>query len=94
MLYCLYCLDKPDSAAVRQANRPAHLVFADGLGKKIISGGPLLSDDGQSMVGSMLVVEAADRAEIEAIAAADPYAQAGLFQSVSIRPWRQVLPRV
>jgi uncharacterized protein YciI len=40
--------------------------------------------------GSMLVVEAADRAEAEAFAAADPYAKAGLFESVVIRPFRAV----
>lgn len=93
MLFCLYCLDKPDSAALRQSVRPDHLAFADGLGKAIVTGGPLLSDDAQSMVGSMLVVEAEDMAAMKAIAAADPYAKAGLFQSVTIRPWRQVLPR-
>jgi uncharacterized protein YciI len=40
--------------------------------------------------GSLLVVEAADRAEAEAFAAADPYAKAGLFESVAIRPFRTV----
>ena len=33
------------------------------------------------------MLEVADMAEAERIAAADPYAAAGLFQSVDLRPW-------
>ena len=36
----------------------------------------------------MLVVEADDITAVRAFAAADPYALAGLFASVEIRPWR------
>jgi uncharacterized protein YciI len=36
------------------------------------------------------VVEAADKAEAEAIAAADPYALASLFDSVEVRAWNWV----
>jgi hypothetical protein len=40
--------------------------------------------------GSLLVVDVADRAAAEALAAGDPYAEAGLFDSVTIRAFRQV----
>lgn len=93
MLFSFYCLDKAGSAAVRQANRPDHLAFAETLGSRLIFGGPLLSDDGTAMVGSLLVIECADRADAEAVAAADPYARAGLFELVTIRPTRKVLPK-
>ena len=39
----------------------------------------------------MLVIEGQDRAEIETLAAQDPYAQAGLFQSVEITAWKWLL---
>ena len=38
----------------------------------------------------LVVVEAPDVATAEAIAAADPYAKAGLFESVEVRPWNWV----
>jgi len=42
------------------------------------------------MCGSLLVYEG-EREGAEAWAAADPYAQAGLFQSVEIRAWKKVV---
>ena len=87
MLFVITCLDKPDSLAIRQAARPAHLDYAGANG--IVFGGPLLDEAGQP-IGSMLVIEAADNAAAKAFAAADPYAQAGLFASTAIHPWRFV----
>ena len=43
------------------------------------------------MVGSLLILEGDELAEIEAMLRADPYAQAGLFASVDIKPWRQAV---
>jgi hypothetical protein len=93
MLFCLYNLDKPDSQSIRQAHRPAHIAYLESQGERLVAGGPLLSDDGQAMIGSLLVLECADRAEAEAFAAKDPYAVAGLFESMTIRPWRRVFPQ-
>ncbi len=39
------------------------------------------------MTGSLVVIEASNRDEILAISQEDPYARAGLFESVEIRPW-------
>lgn len=45
------------------------------------------------MVGSLLVMEFADRKVAEGFAANDPYAKAGLFRSVTITPFRKVFPQ-
>ncbi len=90
MLFAVTCLDKPGSADLRLANRPAHLDYAKN--QPLIIGGPLLSDDGERMIGSLLVVEAEDRKALDAILAADPYVKAGLFDSVAIHPFKKVLP--
>ena len=79
-------MPKPIPRPSRTATRPAHLEYLAAVSEQVKLGGPCLDDQGQ-MNGSMLVIEAADRAAAEAFAAADPYAKAGLFQSVSIRPW-------
>ena len=50
------------------------------------------SDDGQNVTGSVIILDCTDRAQAEAFAAADPYSQADLFQSVQIKAWRKVLP--
>ena len=41
------------------------------------------------MIGSLLVLEAETEAEVREWLAADPYAKAGLFANVDVKPWRQ-----
>jgi len=93
MLHTLYCSDKPEAVGVRAANREAHLAFLSELGDRLFMAGPLLSEDGSAMVGSLIVVDCEDMAAARALAARDPYAKAGLFSSVAIKPWRKVLPK-
>ena len=90
MLFALICTDKPGSLDIRKANRADHLAYAEETGV-VTLGGPFLSEDGESMTGSFLVIDVADRAAAEAWAAKDPYALAGLFDTVDIRPWRRLI---
>jgi len=91
MIFALICKDKPGALEVRQANRPAHLDYINGLNAagKLKFAGPFLGDDGKPL-GSLVAVEVADRAVAEEIAANDPYAKAGLFDSVEIHGWNWV----
>ncbi|MBN9250861.1 MAG: hypothetical protein BGO03_02235 [Mesorhizobium sp. 61-13] len=88
MLFALICKDKPGALQIRMDTRPNHVAFLNGLNdeKKLAFAGPFLDADGKSN-GSLVVIEAADQADAEKIAASDPYAKAGLFQSVEILPW-------
>jgi hypothetical protein len=43
------------------------------------------------MCGSLIILTVGSKAEAEAWAAADPYARAGLFQSVMIQEWKRVI---
>lgn len=92
MLYVLTCLDKPDGEPVRLATRDEHLNWVSTQSNRLRLAGPLLSDDGTHMVGSLFIVDTDDRADAEAFNAADPYTRAGLWQSVTIHPFRQVFP--
>ena len=93
MLFAIICLDKPGALGVRKANRDAHLAHirdaATVSGGAIVQAGPFLDADGD-MCGALLIFDG-DLAGAEAWAAADPYAAAGLFQSVDIRPWKKVV---
>ena len=93
MLYTFYCSDNPEAVGVRAANREAHLAFLGELGDRLFVAGPMLSEDGSAMVGSLIIVDCEDMAAARTLGARDPYAQAGLFASVAIRPWRKVLPK-
>jgi len=92
MNFILYCVDKADSGHIRAENRPAHLDYLKANLDRIMLAGPMTSEDGEKPIGSVIIIEADDRAGAEAFAAGDPYAQAGLFESVTIKPFKKVLP--
>ena len=88
MLFVATCVDKPLSVDKRLENRPAHLAYLNGLGARVKIGGALLGPDHQTPVGSMIIFEGETEDDILGLLAKDPYALAGLFESVSVKPWR------
>ncbi len=93
MQFMIHCLDKPGHGEVRAANRSAHLAYIESFEGNILIAGPLLGDDGATMIGRLLLMEFASRGDAETFSAGDPYRKAGLFQTVTITPWRKVLPK-
>jgi len=90
-LFVVLAEDKPGHLQVRLDNRPAHIEFLKSSGSRVKFGGPTLSDDLEGMSGTMMVVEGDSLEEVKAFQANDPYAKAGLFANVIIRPWKLVL---
>lgn len=89
MLFAITCTDKPESLPIRLATRDKHIAYLLGHAASLVQAGPLLDPQGRPC-GSLLLVEVADVAAAEALAAGDPYAAAGLFASVTVRPFRTV----
>jgi uncharacterized protein YciI len=87
MLYAVICTDKPNSHALRMANRPEHVAYLQSLGDRLAIAGPFTEPDGKTMNGSLIVIEAGSLQAAKEIAAGDPFARAGLFASVEVRPW-------
>lgn len=88
-IFALMCFDKPGALPTRVATREAHLAYLHSR-KLDRYGGPLLDENGDPC-GSLIVIEVDDLAAAQAFAAADPYAQAGLFERVEIRGLRRTL---
>ena len=88
-LFVVSYIDKPSSLALRMANREAHLAYAhaDDRPAKLKLGGPYLDEQG-NMAGSLLILEAADKAAAIAFTQNDPYVTCGLMQSVDVKPFR------
>lgn len=93
MLFSFYCLDKPESAPLRADNRGDHLAYLDEHKERIVLAGPLLTEEGTTPIGSLLVLDLPNREAAETFAQGDPYAKAGVFASVTITPFRQVYPQ-
>lgn len=90
LLFAALCYDKPDRLELRLSTRAAHLEFLDRHAACVKLGGPFLDADDKP-VGSMLILECESEAQARAMLAQDPYAQAGLFERVDIRPWKRVV---
>lgn len=91
-LFVLRNMYKADAGDGRAATRPAHLAYVAEFGDQVILAGPLLAHDGDTVIGSMLVTDQPDYGAAEQFARNDPYAKAGLFQSMEISAFRKVLP--
>lgn len=99
MYYVINGIDKPNSLEKRLAARPAHL---DRLHKlqdsgRLLLAGPCPSIDNEDpgpagFSGSFIVAEFDSLEEATSWANADPYVEAGVYQEVSVKPFKKVLP--
>ncbi len=91
MLYAIQAKDKPDASALRLATRTEHLDYTMSEDSPVQIAGPILSDDGATMIGSILIIEADSLDAAKQWAELDPYARAGLFAQVEVHPWKWVI---
>jgi uncharacterized protein YciI len=89
MLIALIARDTPGALNIRKANREAHLAYIKETGV-VTQAGPLLDDAGE-MIGSLVILQVQDMAAAQVWADNDPYAKAGLFDSVELIEWKKVI---
>jgi len=89
MRYAIIAHDRPTALQIRLDNRAAHLNYVETTGV-VEEAGPFLDGAGQ-MCGSLLILKVDTMQAAQDWAAGDPYAQADLFQTVSIQPWKKVI---
>lgn len=91
MLFVIHMLDRPNSAELRAEVSGAHREFVGRYVDAMYLGGPLLADDGETAIGSMVVMDFPDRAAAVELISQEPYNRAGLFESVTIRAFGPVV---
>jgi uncharacterized protein YciI len=87
MLFVVHALDKKDGLPTRAKHyrdHRAHLDRASAEGVEIVSAGPLVEDDGETPIGSLIVFDAPSRAAVEAFCKADPYHIGGVWGTIQI----------
>jgi uncharacterized protein YciI len=87
MFFVLHAFDKVGALDTRLANYDAHKAFLADMsphGVSMIMSGPLVADDGKTAIGSLMILEAPDRATVEAFNRADPFHEAGIWEKVNI----------
>jgi uncharacterized protein len=88
MLFVVYAIDKKDIMPTRAKHYRAHRIHLDKSedhAVEVVTAGTLLADDGETPAGSAFVVDAADRAAVDAFTRSDPYYINGVWDRVDIR---------
>jgi len=93
MLYAIYLLDRPDASDIRERVRPEHRAYLGGAADRIAFAGPLSSEDGKGVVGSLLVMEFASREAVDAWLRDEPYTRAGLYASTTVHGFENRWPQ-
>lgn len=99
MWYAIVTEDTPNSLEKRLTNRPSHLARLTALHEagRLLLAGPFPAIDSidpgpAGFTGSLIVAEFNSLAEAETWANADPFFSAGVYASVSVKPFRKTLP--
>ncbi|MHC9510082.1 YciI family protein [Kangiella sp. M94] len=99
MLYVIFSQDVENSLPKRAQARAAHIERLQTLKEegRLILAGPCPAIDAEDpgeagFTGSMIVAEFDSLENAQAWADADPYIEAGVYQSVIVKPYKKVLP--
>jgi uncharacterized protein YciI len=86
MLFVVHALDKKDILPTRAKHYRAHRIHLDRAEEyavDVVTAGTLVADDGETPVGSIFVIDAADRAAVDAFTRSDPYHINGVWEQIA-----------
>ena len=99
MWYMIVGEDYADSLENRGAAREAHLARVAKLADdgRVLVAGPLPAVDAEDpgsagFTGSLLVIDFPSLEDAQLWAGQDPYVTGGVYKSVTVKPFKQVLP--
>ena len=89
MLWAISCVDKPNTAAIREKVLQPHRDYLQSQKKILVLAGATQNDDGTEAIGSLFVVNVNGRAEAKAFSDGDPFTKAGVFANITITRMRK-----
>lgn len=99
MWYAIVAEDTPDSLEKRLSNRPAHIARLNALQDAgcLLLAGPFPAIDSTDpgpagFTGSLIVAEFPSLEAAKVWANNDPFVTAGVYQHVTVKPFRKTLP--
>lgn len=99
MYYAFICEDAENVLEKRKSIRPAHLTRLQQLSRenRLLAAGPLQNQDGDNpflagIHGSLIIAKFNSLDEAKEWIAADPYVTAEVYQNVTVKPFKIVLP--
>ena len=92
MQFVIHAMDRKDGLSTRAKFYRAHRIHLDESRTHrvgIVTAGTLVADDGETPIGSLFVVEAEDRAAVDAFRRSDPYHVNGVWETVEIHSYHK-----
>lgn len=80
MIFAILLMDKPGTAELRMQVRPEHRAYLAKMSDRMAFAGPLTSEDGQTIVGSLLAIDFPTRADADAWLKDEPFTKAGVYE--------------
>lgn len=81
------CHDRPGAQAARKAAAQAHLRWVESMLEHLAVAGPLYSEDGARMTGSVYVFRTTSLEQARAWHETDPYFAAGIWATINYQPF-------
>jgi uncharacterized protein YciI len=86
-LFAVHALDAPSALPLRLEHYTAHRAYIEtdqDHGLRIVLSGPLQSDDGQTMIGSLFIIEAESASQVADFVGSDPFNTARVWATLKI----------
>jgi uncharacterized protein len=89
MLWAISCVDKPNTAAIRESVLQPHRDYLASQKAILVLSGATQSDDGTQATGSLFILNVNSRAEAKKFSDGDPFTQKGVFANITITRMRK-----
>jgi uncharacterized protein len=89
MLYAVHCVDAKGVDELRNKHLAPHKEYLVGQKHILVVGGALFTEGTDELLGSLYIVNVADRDAAVAFSKADPFTKAGVFGTVTITAMRK-----
>ena len=80
MIFAILLMDRPGTADLRVQVRPEHRAYLAQQADRMAFAGPLTSEDGKTVLGSLLALDFPDRAAVDAWLKDEPFTKAGVYE--------------
>jgi|LGVF01.2.fsa_nt_gb uncharacterized protein YciI len=91
MRYAIFAMDHDNSLELRKELRQAHIDYLKGHTIQVETAGPLVAENGETPIGSLIIIDAENRAAAVFYSDDDPYTKAGLFKDVRIEAFKKTI---
>jgi uncharacterized protein len=92
MLFVVHATDRLDALPTRAKFYRAHRIHLDEADRHdvdVVTAGTLVADDGETPCGSVFVIDARDRASVDAFTRSDPYHVNSVWERVQIHRYNR-----